>query len=154
MGNLSILEKRYKLKALRVALILLERNGEKINPTIVLNKANKIGCPKYFKTSIARGSVHAPKTQEFRDIVDIIDQKKKEYKKRYKREKNNTTKIIGNLKSKVENLTFTVAELLEENRNNIILLQEKENSLDLLRKERKILLNRIEELKKNENKLC
>lgn len=142
-GRLTKEEKAFKLKALRVALILLEKNVEKINIPFVLKKANEIGCPKYFETPIGIASLKSPKTDEFIAIVDKIEKKEEEIKKFKNSVNSHLSKKIYKLNKKVKDLTFVVAELLEQNRIQTQIINEKEKSLELLRNERESLLKRI-----------
>ena len=71
-------EKKLKLKALRVAMILLRREFKVINYITVRNKANEIGYPKHFIKKISKGAVEQPSTQEYKDIKTKIKKYKKE----------------------------------------------------------------------------
>ena len=143
MPRLENEERKMKLKALRVALIILEKNDEKVNFMSVLRKANEIGFPKYFRTPIAEGSVKVPQTLDFINLVEKIKKVKARIKK-LKNALNKKTAIkIYNLKEKVANSTYIIAELLEQNRTQEILLTEKEKSLQYLRNERNALYQRL-----------
>ena len=143
MPGLSQKEKKIKLKALRVALILLEKYGQRIDPQTVLKKANEIGCPKYFSKPISEATIKAPKTEEFKNIVNKIKNKKNTIAKFSKSKNTYLNSRLKNLKEKVENLTFITAQLLDENYNQDLLIKEQEQSLELLREEREFLLKKL-----------
>lgn len=128
-------EKKLKLKALRVAIILLRRKCEITNYISVRKKANEIGYPKYFTTEISKGTVEKPTTKEYQDIKAKIKEYKNENKIVKKIATISSKKKIKNLEIKVNDLTFKIASLLENEREMKELLESREKTLEKMRLE-------------------
>lgn len=149
MARISIHEKNMKIKALRVAIILLKRESRIINFITVRMKANEIAYPKYFSSAISKGSVETSSDSEFKAIRKKIEKCKRENKASKKTIIINTKMKIKELEAKVDDLTFNIASLLENERELIELLASKEKALEKMRRERETYISRL----RNENRL-
>lgn len=143
MGRLRNCERDVKLKTLRVAIILLKRESKLINFVTVREKANEIGFPKYFTTKISKGSVEKPFSKEYIDLKVRIENIKDENKKIKNATNTSVLKKIKNLESKVNDLTFNIALLLERERELSEQLESKEQTLIKMRIERDNYISRM-----------
>lgn len=143
MPRITKKEKQLKLKALRVSLILLKRKSEIINFITVREKANKIGYPKYFSTKISKASIEQSLDSHFVKIRDQIIDIKSE-KKKIKKIATTSSKIkINKLEKIIQNLTFNIASLLENEMELKELLELKNKTIEKMRIEINSYRNQI-----------